>query len=204
MIHIRYNGRFGNNLFQHSVAAMISIDLGIKIANPLGSYLVRPIENYDNEGTILVDGFFQNRQIVDKILLNKREILCEPTETIDGVFVHVRLGDIAGTKKACDYEYYDRAISACSFSSGYVSSDSPDHPIVARLANKYGLKIDDCGAEDQVIYMASKYTNKVLSLGTFSWWIGALGCQDNVICPNPTDYEVWHGDLFPALNWKTL
>lgn len=203
MIHIRYNGRFGNNLFQHSVAAAMSLDLGIRLANPLESTLVRPIHG-SNEGTILVDGFFQNRKAIDKILLNKHNILCEPQDIVDGIYVHVRLGDIAGTNKACDYEYYDRAISSCRFSSGYVSSDSPNHPIVIGLANKYGLQINRCEIEDEVIYNASKYTNKVLSLGTFSWWIGFLGCQDNVICPDPVKYETWHGDLFPVLDWKIL
>ena len=204
MIHIRYNGRFGNNLFQHSVAAVMSLDLGIRLANPLKSCLVRPINGPDNEGTILVDGFFQNRKAIDRILSSKRDILCEPTDVLDGIYVHIRLGDIMGTKKSCDYEYYDRAISSCSFLSGYISSDSPDHPMVVGLANKYGLQINRCETEDQVIYNASKYTNKVLSLGTFSWWIGVLGCQDNVICPNPKKYETWHGDLFPVLDWKML
>lgn len=204
MIHIRYNGRFGNNLFQYSVAAMMSLDLGIQIANPLNSNrLIKPIYR-DCEGTILIDGFFQNRKTADKILLNKRNILYEPDETVDGMFVHIRLGDIAGTKKACVYEYYDRAISECSFSSGCIASDSPRHPMVVSLASKYGLTVDEHKVEDDIIYNASKYTNKVLSLGTFSWWIGALGCQDNVICPDPTRYEVWHGDLFPVLDWKTL
>jgi hypothetical protein len=45
---------------------------------------------------------------------------------------------------------------------------------------------------------------KVLSLGTFSWWIGFLRSKSRkhtIFCPDVDKYKKWHGDIFPMKGW---
>ena len=121
---------------------------------------------------------------------------------VEGSFVHVRLGDISNdATRCCEIQYYEKALEGLN--GGYISSDSPNHEIVKRLSNKFNLEVFQNSAENTLIF-GSQFENKILSLGTFSWWIGFLGNQNNVICPSQKEYMEWHGDIFPFLNWKEV
>ena len=116
-------------------------------------------------------------------------------------FVHVRLGDISHDEASCDINYYRKAL--IGLNGGYISSDSPNHDIITKLSEEFNLKIFESSPEETIIF-GSQFENKILSLGTFSWWIGFLGNQNNVICPVQKEYREWHGDIFPFLNWKEV
>ena len=122
-----------------------------------------------------------------------------------GTFVHVRAPDKIRWKSDMvpDLEYYKRALS--SSCSGYVSSNNPNHPTVKYLLDHFDLKIYQEGlhSPEKTIIFGSTFNNKVLSLGTFSWWIGFIGNQNNVICPNPNNYRKWHGPIFQQMNGWT-
>lgn len=206
MVKINYQGRFGNNLFQFATAMVISDNLNLRIENPLQQSILP----YDDRGIptdegdeIVVNGFFQTPAMV----ANFKNLNFSPIEEKEGTFVHIRLGDLlenrsqAGSRFA-SADYYRKALMGSN--GGYISSDSPDDPIIKELCAEYNLELYQDTPENTMLFGAA-FSKKVLSLGTFSWWIGFLGNQNNVICPNPLDFPKWHGDIFPPtcsfLNW---
>jgi hypothetical protein len=116
------------------------------------------------------------------------------------VFVHVRLDDVAHYSPG--FDYYDKAIEQCGAKSGFISSDSPDHPFVTGLAAKYGLELVQRD-EVETIMLGSTCKHLVLSYGTFSWTIGALAFDANVYIP-PTQFSGWVGDIFRMPGWKIV
>lgn len=118
----------------------------------------------------------------------------------NNVFVHLRLGDVAQLNPG--YTYYENALKIINVSSGYISSDSPDHPWVQALAEKYGLQIMKKDEVDTIM-LASTCKHIVLSHGTFSWTIGAFGFFSNVYIP-PHSYNTWTGDIFRMPSWQVV
>ena len=121
--------------------------------------------------------------------------------TYNDLCVHVRLGDIANREFAQPFEYYDMAISKIQFDSGYITSDSPKHPICVKLAEKYNLKVLTYDIAE-TIQFASTCKHIVLSSGTFSWLIGLFGYFSNVSYPNIKIR--WHGDVFIFDDWDCI
>lgn len=97
--------------------------------------------------------------------------------------------------------YYEEALSGTK--KGFISSDSLNDDLIHTLSSKFFLQKFENSPEETIIY-ASRFSNKILSLGTFSWWIGFLGNQNSVICPNQSKYPKWHGDIFPILDWRQM
>ena len=116
------------------------------------------------------------------------------------VFVHIRLDDAAVWNPG--YAYYDAALRRCGAKSGYISSDSPDHPFVTGLAAKYGLTIVKKD-EVETIMLAATCKSLVLSHGTFSWLMGALAYDAHVFIP-PKKYATWCGDIFNMPGWEII
>lgn len=223
MININYKGRFGNNLFQYFTALIFSQKFNQSIENPLSNNILKfdlsknehiyeesliindhNICNLLNEENInknlILDGFFQNRTILKLLKENKHLFLNENKNQKDA-FVHVRLGDIYNDEASCNINYYRKAL--IGLNGGYISSDSPNNDIIKQLSNEFNLEIFESPPEETIIF-GCQFENKILSLGTFSWWIGFLGNQNNVICPVQKEYREWHGDIFPFLNWKEV
>jgi hypothetical protein len=117
------------------------------------------------------------------------------------VFVHVRLGDVAHFNPG--YSYYDNAIKLTGATSGFISSDSPDHPIITALAEKYGLKLFNDNEVNSIMF-ASTCKHIVLSSGTFSWIMGILGFFSDVYAPPKHIVIKWCGDIFDMPGWKAI
>lgn len=224
MITINYQGRLGNNLFQYFTGLILSNKFNQKISNILPNNIFKHnlinndieysndlIVNDDNildiiqeervNGNLILNGFFQKRNLL-KYFLQSEHIQNNNEKIVEGSFVHVRIGDLSDdATRYCKIEYYEKALEGLN--GGYISSDSPNHEIVKRLSNEFNLEVFQNSPENTLIF-GSQFENKILSLGTFSWWIGFLGNQNNVICPVQKEYKEWHGDIFPFLNWKEL
>lgn len=230
MIDVDYNGRFGNKLFQYFTGAVLAENNNQSMSNPLPtaigklkhSHIEEPntsdrievndenYKDYINSNSVSsnmhIVGYFQKKEIIKKFIEKKETLFNDigEKEPIEGTYIHLRLGDILDTPgKYCELSYYENALELVDLGGDLrISSDSPEHSFVQTLMSKYKLKFLDLN-EEETILMASQFNNKILSLGTFSWWIGFLGNQKNVICPNAKDYIRWHGEIFPSLNWKT-
>lgn len=202
MVSIKYEGRFGNNLFQFATAKVIADKLELNISNPLDTKIL-PHENVfppDTGDDIHFNGFFQTQKIINQF----SELNFLKIENREETFVHARLGDLLEPhakdgNRFVSQEYYEQSLQ--NSIGGYISSDSPDHHIVQNLIKKYELKLFNESPENTIIFAAG-CSKKILSLGTFSWWIGYLGNQKEVICPDFSQYPVWHGSIFPQQGWK--
>ena len=155
------------------------------------------------------DKYHQNERTIEIISKHKDSLIKDFGERPEGdclqAFVHARFGDLVDDNRLndiCTYEYYTLCLSGLG--GGYIASDSLDHPIVKALCNNFGLKPYN-GTPEETIIFGSQFPNKILSLGTFSWWIGFIGSQNNVMYPNPNEYRRWHGPIFECMqDWKRI
>ena len=120
--------------------------------------------------------------------------------------MHVRWGDLASAKNwfaIPQYEYYAKCLSDTNYERGYLASDTFDHPFIQNLLNEFNLEFYDNSPEETIIF-GSTFSNKVLSFGTFSWWVGFIGNQDNIMYPNSDGYSM-AGDIFECMTeWKAV
>ena len=120
-----------------------------------------------------------------KQLMNQRDMVVRDFGKESGTFVHVRLGDFLRPDLEhliAPLDYYRKCLTGLP--GGYIASDSPEHEIVQTLISEFDLKVFVSTAEKTMIF-GSKFENKVLSRETFSWWIGFIGNQNNVLYPEP-------------------
>lgn len=148
-------------------------------------------------------GYFQDKKILLPIIedIKKEFNFDNNTKDHEKVFVHYRIGDIINDRRMLPLEYYMEALDSLKCDSGFISSDSINHPFCVELMNKYNLKPYNTNNPIDVLFFARNFNNIVLSEGTFSWWIGLLSDAKNIIC-NKRDC-FWHGDIFLD-EWKKL
>ena len=158
---------------------------------------------------VVLNGFFQSPLILGDAHIQecyKRYI--KPKQIMNGsdLFVHVRLGDIEN-RHSLPYEYYRDSIQRVDFSSGVISSDSPQHEIVQRLRFEFGLDILIASPVD-TIYYGTQCKNLVLSAGTFSFLSAFYSNNSKVFCiDNPTmlkyfGISAWGPDIFSIFESK--
>ena len=164
------------------------------------------LENPKIEKNIMIHGFFQTastaRFIKNKINEYRENIMKLNPYTYDNnnVFIHVRLGDITNNFNQ-PFEYYDKALSSINFDKGYISSDTVTHPICQNLINKYNLTVFNSNEVDTIKF-GSSCKNIVLSLGTFSWYIGAFSFESTIYFPEIK--KQWHGNIFVFPEWNKI
>jgi hypothetical protein len=116
------------------------------------------------------------------------------------VFVHVRLGDV--TNHAPSLAYFERALAAVPFEKGYIASDSPHHPLVRTLVEKYNLQFVN-EMPHQIIQFANTCKYLVLGHGTFSWMMGFFAFDAKKV-QYPVVKHKWHGDIFVFPEWEAV
>ncbi len=117
------------------------------------------------------------------------------------LFIHVRLGDVAG-KTILLENYYTKTINSLKFNRGFIASDNINHDFCKKLIRKYKLTIFD-RSEIETIMFGSVCKNIILCGGTFSWLIGFLAMStSNIFYPELK--EKWYGDIFSFKNWNKI
>lgn len=227
MVSIIYNGRLGNNLFQYVAAYIFAKKFNFKISSGVvdnkfnlpslyGNIHTNKIIDVDDNNFMffLTSESLENAhyrfvgyyQLKDFILQYHNEIKklfdlsYNPTPN-DEVFVAYRIGDIEGIRQMLPLEYYKDALSKINATSGYITSDSPNHPNVIQLKNEFNLKNYN-NSPIETIDFAKNFNNLVLSEGSFSWWIGFLSFAENIYYNERPRF--WHGDIFVIPEWKPL
>jgi hypothetical protein len=146
---------------------------------------------------IIFSGYFQNKSLLlENANLIKQIIKKRKIKYHKKVFVHVRLGDVENSNPGI--LYYKNILNSIDFDSGFISSDCLNHPMVLELSNEYNLEIFDSTPIDTIL-TGSECEYRVVSGGTFSWFIGYLGDNDNVFAPKIPKF---HGDIFVYSGWK--
>lgn len=230
MITINYQGRYGNNLFQYMTSCLLSKKFHQEIQNPMLTNIIKysnetSSNNYNGnievgdenilkiikkeklDSNIILNGFFQFPEIIELFEYNRNYFTNDIDTKKSQVFLHVRLGDLLqdnySNRRYMSLEYYQNILKNISFDSGFISSDSMNHYIIDNLKSEFNLEEFNNNEENTILF-ASAFEYKILSLGTFSWWIGFLGCQDNVFFPSSSKYKKWHGNIHNNKNWKLI
>lgn len=221
MVTVKYNGGLGNNLIQHLAGYFFSIKHNLKfnhayhtfedlikyddyIEGDIGEEIV--VINDDNFITYLeknnmeikhyiFEGFFQTKDFLEKYENEIKSLLNIVYSEVEGnsVFLHYRIGDIQDTQLMLPIEYYEDALSNINYDSGYISSDTINHENCLKLMSKYNLTPINSSPMGIINY-GKNFKNLILSEGTFSWWIGFLSDNSNIVC---NDREgKWFGDIF--------
>jgi len=224
----------GNNMFRHSTMRSIAEKHGLNIPHVFPSFFKKPtkypktgitkilhvgdtnlaqILTIDPEPQVSFyadpHSHFQSKESAYNIQECIKEFLVDDMpDDSDGIFIHYRLGDIATNPKnfVTKIEYFEKAIENIpnyEQYKRYITSDSPNDNRIKHIIDKYGFELYNSGPEETVKF-GSQFSHKILSLGTFSWWIGILGNQSNVVHPVVKEYPIWHGDIFVFDHWHPL
>jgi hypothetical protein len=230
MVTVNYGGRLGNNLLQYISAYVFAKKFNLSLVTPpinnglnFGDFFKLNNCNGDinNSHSVVITNnnfldylkqtnipkahyiFSDYFQLKDYILEYGDEIInCfKPIENkIDEVFVIYRIGDIVNLRQMLPIEYYRECLNDITFSSGYITSDTPNHPNVIKLCEEFGLKLYNNPCPMTTIDFARKFNKLILSEGTFSWWIGTLSQSDTIFYNERERF--WHGDIFVNKLWK--
>ena len=189
-VYSRYIKLTDNNFFQYiSETPLVNTNIAISPnvwfqTKEFSMYLRKYFNEDEQQNKIISKNNFTSRY-------NTNNDMC----------VHVRLGDIAKLTFAQPFKYYDNAISKISFDSGFITSDSINHPICIELIKKYNLTAINYDLVETIMF-ASTCKHVVLSSGTFSWLIGILSYFSSISYPNIK--VVWHGDIFIFDDWNRI
>lgn len=230
MISINYKGLFGNKLFEVSVANFLSKKHNQEINTNWNKFLKinKPSNPTKTSGQIIVndknieevfntenlthdlvlDDFFQTKFCTQKFIeYNEYENTVD--SLIDATIIHMRLGDVKANNMSIEYDYYDEAIQKIENKKIFITSDSPHDEMLQRLAKEHNAEVYTDTKENTIMF-AANCKNKILSAGSFSFWIGFLGShflkdQNGItICPKRDRSVVWYGDIFPAFDWEQI
>lgn len=148
-------------------------------------------------------GYFQTKEISNKIhtYLNENDNMntimhnnpySSRYNANNDCFVHIRLGDVAKYNPGVNYYY--SILSTISFEQLYISTDSPNHPIINTLREYFPKSILYNNKIPHIILFASTCKYVILSYGTFSAIIGYISYYSEVHClPYCSKYAWdWH------------
>lgn len=233
MITINYHGGLGNFMFMYAAAHLLSIKHKMPIKENPNGYPKYPVNintdvlyrTFDTDlivktedfldcfnkqeinQNLILDGYFQKKKIINCYGDKIRKCFHTNQEPIDGTIIHYRLGDLLhlyNGEAVTKLKYFDRCLEQIKDKSNiYITTDSPDHDNIKYLQDKYNVQLVNIKRVPTIMY-ASRFKNKILSLGTFSWWIAYLGYQGNIYCPINTEYIDWAGEIYTFDNWKYI
>jgi hypothetical protein len=229
MISIKYSGGLGNKMFMYGAAHILSKKHKMLITSELPGYpcnqnmdiiqrqfssdilvknknFMEISEQETIESNLTLEAYFQTSEIVNKYKNNLKSCFELDQEPIDGTIIHYRLGDLLNLynqEAVTKLNYFEKCIGYLNNKDNiYITTDSPKHEHITYLVDKYNMQLIDIKRADTIKF-ASRFTNKILSMGTFSWWIGLLGKQESTVyCPIPTEYVDWMGDIYVLDNWN--
>ena len=192
-------------IYFHNEPNPISSDITIQLSD---SNLLEYINNFANvtyHFKMIDNTFCQLKEISRLLYSHFRSVQSDIIganpyksryKTNRDVFVHVRLGDISQCSPGLSY--FETALNDVDYEKGYLSTDSPESPMVWALCAKYNLELF-YKSEVETLQFGSTCSSLILSHGTFSWFLGALGFDSTV--RYPVIKQVWHGNIFVIPEW---
>ena len=234
MITVKYSGGLGNYMFMYAAAHLLSIKHKMPIySDPKGFPKYPLTRNVDviekkfdddlllvkNEDfldclnkseinqNLILDGYFQKTSIINCYEDKIRKCFHTYQEPIDGTIIHYRLGDLLhlyNGEAVTKLKYFENCLDKIEDKNNiYITTDSSDHDNIKYLQDKYNARLVNMKSVPTMMF-ASRFKNKILSLGTFSWWIAYLGYQGNIYCPIKNEYIDWVGDIYTFNDWKYI
>ena len=214
-------GLFCNKLIVCTVYSILSVkyNKSISFSNYGEDYLPYLFEFLDKEKLDIVDSPLSNWQAIPQEILdlgckNTEYLQCSGTaklfaenlhlvfkdevinqEPIDGIFVHMRLGDI-DEKYRQGRDYYDLALQRIPNYQNmkrYVTSSELHSETVKSFAKEFDFEIYK-GGREETLKFGSRFTNKILSQGTYSWFMGMLGSSNNIFIAKRRLFQIYFGN----------
>jgi len=146
--------------------------------------------------------FLQSYLFEIKNLIIEKNPFKERYQNNSDVFIHIRLGDIQYYNPGLNY--YLKALENLTYDKVYISSDSPNHPLIHELRKRISNSEIISFNEIKTLQFGSTCKNIILSHGTFSAVIGYLSFYSNVFYPSFKNMRIWHGDIFSIPNWNCV
>ena len=138
-----------------------------------------------NKGYLL-NGYFQHERLLvdyrEEILNLYQSPESDFTPNKNDAFVACRLGDCLKTHRTyCSMKYIEDQLitSRDSYDNVYVTSDTINHPPLAKLIKKYNLTAHQDSPINTILF-AARFNNLILSAGSFSYWMAYLSSAENI------------------------
>lgn len=137
---------------------------------------------------IQIKGFFQQKELfqnIDYLNFCKNSIISKIPESdkID-LFVHVRLGEVADAGYNLPFNYYDNQIKKIKCDNIAISTDTPNHPIIKELLNKYKKSyLFQAENPSHAIAAGSHANNLIIGSGSFGFSMALFSKPEtNIYC----------------------
>ena len=138
-----------------------------------------------NKGYLL-NGYFQHERLLvdyrEEILNLYQSPESDFTPNKNDAFVACRLGDCLKTHRTyCSMKYIEDQLitSRDSYDNVHVTSDTINHPPLAKLIKKYNLTVHQDSPINTILF-AAQFNNLILSAGSFSYWMAYLSSAENI------------------------
>jgi len=217
MIKVRYQGRFGNNIFQYCFGRILAEEMNLPLqAAPIEPFVgtreilsgrevtgqpivlrghyanLREIIS-NNNSPVIIDGFFQRyehyRQYKNVI---KEKWLCMDekikVKNHEDAVVHIRRGDYTQCGYALTADSYHKMIRSIDFKDLYIVTDGLSDSFMSNFKT-YNPKIISSSQTSDFKFLMS-FDKIILSQSTFSWWAAFLSDASTIVVPETTD-GIW-------------
>lgn len=175
----------------------------------IADYLARDEINFN---LFACEEFYQGKYsanfVRDYLNRNREKIMAankfkDRYQNNNDVFLHLRLGDAAYANPG--FDYYDEMLNVLApYGKAYIASDSIDHETCRRLIEKHGaIPVEYDPVETIMFGSTCKY--QVLSMGSYSWMIGAMGYFSEIFFPNYRNKTAFCPyELFDFPDWHSV
>ena len=219
MIEVSLIGRFGNNIFQYSLAKIISKhnQYSIKVTNNkygnifqdqhgvshhspveiLSGHkieLTKVLENTNNR-KIKLQGFFHRYEYYidykNEILswLNLPKYSFDTSPTKEDIVIHVRQGDLHPSYPITPFGYFKNIIENSTFDKLYIVTENKNNPIVQKIQKQYNAIIITNNEPIKDFLFLLNSYKIILSMSSFCWWAAFLSQATEIHAPL---IGVWH------------
>ena len=202
MIHIKYNGGFGNCLFQYTFARLIAIKFNYHLDTIFKFNNIINTTNYNGQlqyntpkivinngfpddlepALYMIDGFFQNYDYYknNKTLIKSFFVLDTSKIAINkkDICLHIRLTDYWNLNWVINPSYYLNILEQETFNKVYIITDDVNDPYLNNFKKYNPIIISESPKTD--FYKLMEFDKIILSNSSFAWWAMFLGNSSKI------------------------
>jgi hypothetical protein len=226
MITVKYQGGFGNKLWQYAVARVLAQKLGLFLMSPgisglencpriiPGKIILKPhLELHGHylptdlePQRISLKGYFERFEHIAPYMSQINSWFQSKSESpkiaSNALTVSIRRGSNNWPVEThCpDLNYYLTKIPELGFKEHYICTDAPEDPFIVQLSNEISnSKIIKSDPLSQFTFIQNS-SNIFLAPSTFSWWAAMTSKAENIFWPQipALDFSQTNHDWFPT------
>lgn len=155
--------------------------------------LLEEIINDKKDRKIILNGYFQ-KYIYYKNYKHKLKdwfkFDCNKHNYDDAIGVHIRKTDFKNSIYDMPDDYFLKILRAEAFNKIFITSDEPENETINKIKKEFKNVELFSGSPYETMEHFVCFKKLILSLGTFSWWIGFLSNADKVYMPDKVTHEI--------------